>query len=112
MEKPNRARRQKLETDQGEPEAANLQFSGEQGVHREVESEGPRQPSYTNGIGGYNRVYRNLPVVALDLTNFLRLWIDLTCAPRCSILLQFEQTIASSFSPVIRDCCRNDSGSI
>ena len=40
MEKPKRARRRKPETSQGGPEAANLKFSGGQGVHREVESEG------------------------------------------------------------------------
>jgi hypothetical protein len=40
MEKPKRARRRKLETSQGGPEATNVRFSGGQGVHREVESEG------------------------------------------------------------------------
>ena len=40
MEKPKRARKRKPETSQGGPEAINLQFSGGQGVHREVESEG------------------------------------------------------------------------
>jgi hypothetical protein len=40
MEKPKRARKRKLETSQGGPEATNLRFSGGQGVHREVESEG------------------------------------------------------------------------
>jgi hypothetical protein len=40
MEKPKRARKRKLETDQGRPEAAIQQYSGGQGVHREVESEG------------------------------------------------------------------------
>ena len=40
MTKPKRARKRKLETSQGGPEATNLQFSGGQGVHREVESEG------------------------------------------------------------------------
>jgi len=40
MEKPKRARKRKPETSQGGPEATNLQFSGGQGVHREVESEG------------------------------------------------------------------------
>ena len=40
MEKPKRARRRKLETSQGGPEATNLWISGGQGVHREVESEG------------------------------------------------------------------------
>jgi hypothetical protein len=40
MEKPKRARKRKPETSQGGPEAAILQYSGGQGVHREVESEG------------------------------------------------------------------------
>ena len=40
MEKSKRARRRKPETSQGGPEATNLRFSGGQGVHREVESEG------------------------------------------------------------------------
>ena len=40
MEKPKRARKRKPETSQGGPEAANLKFSGGQGVHREMESEG------------------------------------------------------------------------
>ena len=40
MEKSKRARRRKPETSQDGPEATNLRFSGGQGVHREVESEG------------------------------------------------------------------------
>jgi len=40
MERPKRARRRKLDTSQGGPEATNLKFSGGQGVHREMESEG------------------------------------------------------------------------
>src|SRR3984885_1125502 len=40
MEKPKRARKRKRETSQGGPEATALWFSGGQGVHREVESEG------------------------------------------------------------------------
>ena len=40
MEKPKRARKRKLDTSQGRPEATNLKFSGGQGVHREMESEG------------------------------------------------------------------------
>jgi hypothetical protein len=40
MTKPKRARKRKPDTSQGGPEATNLQFSGAQGVHREVESEG------------------------------------------------------------------------
>jgi hypothetical protein len=39
MEKPKRARKRKLDTSQGGPEAIHLQVSGGQGVHREVESE-------------------------------------------------------------------------
>ena len=40
MEKSKRARKRKPDTSQGGPAATNLQFSGGQGVHREVESEG------------------------------------------------------------------------
>ena len=40
METPKRARRRKPDTSQGGPEATNLKFSGGQGVHREMESEG------------------------------------------------------------------------
>ena len=40
MEKPKRARKRKLETSQGGPEATILDFFGGQGVHREMESEG------------------------------------------------------------------------
>jgi hypothetical protein len=40
MEKLKRARKRKPDTSQGGPEATNLRFSGGQGVHREVESEG------------------------------------------------------------------------
>src|SRR3979411_693466 len=40
MEKPKRARKRKLDTSQGGPGATSLLFSGGQGVHREVESEG------------------------------------------------------------------------
>ena len=40
MEKPKRAGKRKPETSQGGPGATSLQFSGGQGVHREVESEG------------------------------------------------------------------------
>ena len=40
MEKSKRARKRKPDTSQGGPEATNLRFSGGQGVHREVESEG------------------------------------------------------------------------
>ena len=40
MEKPKRARRRKLDTSQGGPEAIRWQCSGGQGVRREAESEG------------------------------------------------------------------------
>ena len=40
MEKSKRARRRKPDTGQGGPGASNRQFSGGQGVHCEVESEG------------------------------------------------------------------------
>jgi hypothetical protein len=40
METSNRAQRRKPETDQGGPAATTQQYSGGQGVHREVESEG------------------------------------------------------------------------
>jgi hypothetical protein len=40
MEKSKRARKRKPDTSQGGPEATHLRFSGGQGVHREVESEG------------------------------------------------------------------------
>jgi hypothetical protein len=40
MEKPKRAQRRKPETDQGGPAATTQWYSGGQGVHREVESEG------------------------------------------------------------------------
>ena len=40
MEKPKRARKRKPETSQGGPGATSLRYSGAQGVHREVESEG------------------------------------------------------------------------
>ena len=53
MEKPKRARKRKLETSQGRPEASSLQFSGGQGVHREVESEG-HEEKYRAVIDGDN----------------------------------------------------------
>jgi hypothetical protein len=40
MEKPKRARRRKLDTAKADLKPPLLQFSGGQGVHREVESEG------------------------------------------------------------------------
>src|SRR6202041_1216061 len=51
MEKPKRARKRKRETSQGGPEATALWFSGGQGVHREVESEG-QEEKYRAGIDG------------------------------------------------------------
>ena len=53
MEKPKRARKRKRETSQGRPEATNLRFSGGQGVHREVESEGHEEKSRAVINGGY-----------------------------------------------------------
>jgi hypothetical protein len=53
MEKPKRARKRKLETDQGRPEAAIQQYSGGQGVHREVESEGLEEKYRAVINGGY-----------------------------------------------------------
>ena len=53
MEKPKRARKRKPETSQGGPEATNLWFSGGQGVHREVESEGHEEKYRAVINGGY-----------------------------------------------------------
>src|SRR6201996_9417212 len=53
MEKPKRARKRKLETSQGGPEAAISQYSGGQGVHREVESEGLEEKYRAVINGGY-----------------------------------------------------------
>ena len=53
MEKPKRARKRKLETDQGRPEATIQQSSGGQGVHREVESEGLAEKYRAVINGGY-----------------------------------------------------------
>jgi hypothetical protein len=54
MEKLNRARKRKPDTSQGGPEAISLQFSGGQGVHREVESEG-HEEKYRAVINGATR---------------------------------------------------------
>jgi hypothetical protein len=51
MEKPTRARKRKPETSQGGPGATHLQFSGGQGVHRKVESEG-HEEKYRAVING------------------------------------------------------------
>jgi hypothetical protein len=53
MEKPKRARKRKLETSQGGPEAIHLWFSGGQGVHCEVESEGHEEKYRAVIDGGY-----------------------------------------------------------
>jgi hypothetical protein len=53
MEKPKRARKRKPDTSQGGPEATNLRFSGGQGVHREVESEGHEEQYRAVIDGGY-----------------------------------------------------------
>src|SRR5262252_756455 len=53
MEKPKRARRRKRETSQGGPEATDLKYSGGQGVHREVESEGHEEKYRAVIDGGY-----------------------------------------------------------
>ena len=53
MEKPKRARKRKLDTSQGGPEAIPLQVSGGQGVHREVESEGHEEKYRAVIDGGY-----------------------------------------------------------
>jgi hypothetical protein len=53
MEKSKRARRRKPETEQGRPEAAIAQYSGGQGVHREVESEGLEEKYRAVINGGY-----------------------------------------------------------
>src|SRR6202140_3207059 len=53
MEKPKRARKRKPDTSQGGPEAISLQFSGGQGVHREVESEGHEEQYRAVIDGGY-----------------------------------------------------------
>jgi hypothetical protein len=53
MEKPKRARKRKLETSQGGPEAPIQWCSGGQGVHREVESEGLAEKYRAVINGGY-----------------------------------------------------------
>jgi hypothetical protein len=53
MTKPKRARKRKPETSQGGSEATNLRFSGGQGVHREVESEGHEEKYRAVIDGGY-----------------------------------------------------------
>ena len=55
MEKPKRARKRKPDTNQGGPEATNLRFSGGQGVHREMESEGHEEKYRAVIDGGYPR---------------------------------------------------------
>jgi hypothetical protein len=53
MEKLKRARKRKPDTSQSGPEAKNLQLSGGQGVHREVESEGHEEKYRAVIDGGY-----------------------------------------------------------
>ena len=53
MEKPTRARKRKPDTSQDGPEATSLLFSGGQGVHREVESEGHEEKYRAVIDGGY-----------------------------------------------------------
>ena len=59
MTKPKRARKRKPETSQGGPEATNLRFSGGQGVHREVESEGHEEKYRAVIDGGYTKMNRS-----------------------------------------------------
>ena len=59
MEKPKRARKRKPETSQGGPEATNLRFSGGQGVHREVESEGHEEKYGAVIDGGHPEMNRS-----------------------------------------------------
>lgn len=59
MEKSKRARRRKPETSQGGPEATSLQFSGGQGVHREVESEGHEEKYRAVIDGGHPEMNRS-----------------------------------------------------
>ena len=53
METSNRAQRRKPETDQGEPVANPHQYSGGQGVHREVGSEGHEEKYRAVVDGGH-----------------------------------------------------------
>ena len=53
MTKPKRARKRQPKTSQGGSEATNLRFSGGQGVHREVESEGHEKKYRAVIDGGY-----------------------------------------------------------
>ena len=59
MEKPKRARKRKPDTSQGGPEATNLRFSGGQGVHREVESEGHEEKYRAVIDGGHPEMNRS-----------------------------------------------------
>src|SRR3954452_24372573 len=52
-EEATRARKRKPDTDQGRPKATNQQYSGGQGVHREVESEGLEEKYRAVINGGY-----------------------------------------------------------
>ena len=59
MEKLKRARRRKPDTSQGRPEAIDLEFSGGQGVHREVESEGHEEKYRAVIDGGHPEMNRS-----------------------------------------------------
>ena len=59
MEKSKRARKRKPETSQGGPGAADRQFSGGQGVHCEVESEGHEEKCRAVINGGYLKMNRS-----------------------------------------------------
>ena len=59
MEKPTRARKRKPDTSQGGPEATSLLFSGGQGVHCEVESEGDEEKYRAVIDGGYPKRNRS-----------------------------------------------------
>ena len=59
MEKPKRARKRKPDTSQGGPEASNQRYSGGQGVHREVESEGHEEKCRAVIDGGHPEMNRS-----------------------------------------------------
>ena len=59
MEKSKRARKRKPDTSQGGPEATDLQFSGGQGVHCEVESEGHEEKCRAVIDEGYLKMNRS-----------------------------------------------------
>jgi hypothetical protein len=59
MKKSKRARKRKLETSQGGSEATVSQYSGGQGVHREVESEGLEEKYRAVINGGHPKMNRS-----------------------------------------------------